>query len=246
MPMNTTLEFDIRRQPDASTCGPTCLHALYRYHEDPIALDEVIAQVPQWQEGGTLDVYLAIHALQRGYQATIFPNNLLLFDPTWSNAARETIARKLADQLHHKGNLPGFEEVTRAYQRYLHLGGRLQFAVITPALIRKYLKRGIPILTGLSATYLYATSRELEENGKVIYDDVRGSSCGHFVVLSGYSKQDRKVQVADPLVPNPLAAGRYYSVDIYRLVCAIMLGILTYDGNLLIISKKKTKGPRQK
>jgi len=240
--MTTMLGFDIRKQPNTATCGPTCLHALYRYYDDPIALEDVIAQVPQWQEGGTLDVYLAIHALQRGYQTTIFPYNLLLFDPTWSNAAPDAIAQKLKSQLHHKKELPGFEEATQAYQAYLRLGGRLQFAVITPALIRKYLKRGIPILTGLSATYLYDTSRELEDNGKVIYDDVRGSSCGHFVVLSGYSKEDRKVQVADPLVPNPMATGRYYGIDIYRLVCAIMLGILTYDGNLLIISKRKTSG----
>jgi hypothetical protein len=60
------------------------------------------------------------------------------------------------------------------------------------------------------------------------------------VVLSGYRKESRRVQVADPLVPNPMAGGRYYDVDIYRLVCAIMLGILTYDGNLLIIGKKQT------
>ena len=65
--MINSLGFDIRRQPDAATCGPTCLHALYRYYGDPIGLEDVIAQVPQWQEGGTLAVYLAIHALRRGY-----------------------------------------------------------------------------------------------------------------------------------------------------------------------------------
>lgn len=74
----------------------------------------------------------------------------------------------------------------------------------------------------------------------MVYDDIRGLSFGHFVVLSGYTKQNRRVQVADPLVPNPMAAGRCYDVDIYRLVCAVMPGILTYDGNLLIIRKNKT------
>ena len=109
--------------------------------------------------------------------------------------------------------------------------------MITPALIRRYLKAGIPILTGLSATYLYECPREREHNGGWVYDDVSGESCGHFVVLSGYNKESRRVRVADPLVPNPIAEARYYNVDIYRLVCAIMLGILTYDGNLLIIKK---------
>jgi hypothetical protein len=238
--MNTTLCFDIRRQPDATTCGPTCLHALYRYYGDTITLDEVIHQVPRWPAGGTLAVYLAIHALRRGYQAKIYPYNLTVFDPTWSDFGSSLIAEKLKAQLPHKKDLPGFEEVTGAYLEYLSLGGRLEFKVLTPALIRSQLKSGTPILTGLSATYLYDEAREFERNGKWVTDDVRGESSGHFVVLSGYSKESRRVQVADPLVPNPMAGGRYYDVDIYRLVCAIMLGILTYDGNLLIIGKKQT------
>lgn len=237
--MNTSLCFDIRRQPDATTCGPTCLHALYRYYGDAITLDEVIAQVPQWQEGGTLAVYLAIHALRRGCQTTILPYNLTLFDPTWNGLDTGRIREKLKAQLPHKKELPGFEEVTQAYLDYLALGGRLKFKVITPALIRTHLKSGTPILTGLSATYLYNDAREVERHGKWVADDVRGQSSGHFVVLSGYCKENRTVQVADPLVPNPMADDRYYDVDIYRLVCAIMLGILTYDGNLLIIRKKK-------
>ncbi|MGD8846024.1 MAG: hypothetical protein PVJ84_18025 [Desulfobacteraceae bacterium] len=237
--MITSLSFDIRRQPDAITCGPTCLHALYRYYGDPIGLGDVIAQVSPWQQGGTLAVYLAIHALRRGYGSTILPYNLTVFDPTWRDIDSRQMARKLEAQLPHKKEEPGFEEVTRAYLEYLALGGRIQFRVITPALIRKYLKAGIPILTGLSATYLYDCPREREHNGGWLYDDVGGDSCGHFVVLSGYNKESRRVRVADPLVPNPMADGRYYEVDIYRLVCAIMLGILTYDGNLLIIKKKK-------
>ncbi len=237
--MDTNLNFDINRQPDETTCGPTCLHALYRFYGDPISLDDVIDQVPQWQAGGTLAVYLAMHAMARGYQTTILPFNLMVFDPTWSGLSPTMLADKLREQRSHKKNLPEFEEVTQAYLDYLAQGGQIRYSVITPMLIRKYLKAGVPILAGLSATYLYNQSRELERHGRVIYDDIRGMSCGHFVVLSGYNKESRNVQVADPLFPNPMADSRYYEVDIYRLVCAILLGILTYDGNLLIIKKKR-------
>ena len=58
---------------------------------------------------------------------------------------------------------------------------------------------------------------------------------GHFVVLVGYDKEDRTVLIADPLLPNPAGSGQYYRVDILRLVCAMMLGTLTFDGDLLII-----------
>jgi hypothetical protein len=113
--------------------------------------------------------------------------------------------------------------------------------VLTANLDPHYLKRGIPIMTGLSATYLYNTAREYDVDGRVVYDDVRGESVGHFVVLAGYNRQTRRALVADPFLPTPWRKTSTIAVDIDRLVCAIMLGILTYDGDLLIIQPPKTK-----
>jgi hypothetical protein len=239
--MYAKLHFDISWQPDDTTCGPTCLHAVYRYYNDPISLQEVIAEVPNIPEGGTIEVFLACHALRRGYKTTIFPYNLQIFDPTWSVIPGREIAAKLRRQLVYKKDVPGIEVLTNAYLEYLELGGRLRFEVMTPALIRRYLKKSIPILTGLSATFLYNTAREYGDGCKLIYDDVRGESMGHFVVLTGYDRKDRSVSVADPLKTNPIATSQYYSVNIYRLTCAIMLGIITYDGNLLVIQKRERK-----
>lgn len=239
--MNMEMDFDILQQPDATTCGPTCLHAVYRYYNDHVALNDLIPEITKLDEGGTLEVYLACHALRRGYRTTIFPYNLQIFDPTWSRVSPAELADKLRGQLAYKKHLPGFEVATRAYLEYLQLGGRLRFEVLTAALIRRYLKRSVPVLTGLSATYLYNSAREYDANGKAVFDDVRGESAGHFVVLSGYDRADRTVRVADPFLPNPFSTTQYYAVNIYRLICAIMLGILTYDGNLLIIEEPKRK-----
>ncbi len=238
---STDLDFDINQQPDDTTCGPTCLHAVYRYYDDTISLPEVISETRQLADGGTLSVWLACHALQRGYQTTIYPFGLQVFDPTWADLPREVIAQKLTRQLDFKEKKPGFRVVTQAYLEYLRLGGNLKFEVMTAALIRRYLKKSIPILTGLSSTYLYGSAREVYEGGQSVFDDVRGESAGHFVVLAGYDRENRSVLVADPFVPNPVAPSRYYAVNIYRLICAIMLGILTYDGNLLVIRKSRRK-----
>jgi len=237
--MDTRLDLGINKQPDNTTCGPTCLHAVYRYYNDSISLPEIISEVSLMKEGGTLAVYLACHALRRGYKTSIFPYNLQIFDPTWSAIPPKEIAAKLRRQLAFKKDIPGFELVTNAYLEYLALGGQLKFEVMTASLIRRYLKKSIPILTGLSATYLYDDAREYGAGSDLTYDDVRGQSVGHFVVLTGYNKEDRSVSIADPLKKNPISSSRYYSVNIYRLVCAIMLGILSYDGNLLVIQTKK-------
>jgi hypothetical protein len=239
------LDLDIGRQPDNTTCGPTCLHAVYAYYEDPISLQQVVAETASLTEGGTLAVYLACHALRRGYRTTIIPYDLQFFDPTWAALSNKELKHKLRNQLSFKQHIPGLQVVTEAYLEYLELGGRLRFEVLTPALIRGFLKRSIPILTGLSSTYLYNSAREYGTGNDYGYDDIRGESTGHFVVLIGYSRETRWVLIADPLKANPTGAGQYYAVDIYRLVCAIMLGILSYDGNLLIIHKKAEKPYRR-
>jgi hypothetical protein len=233
--MTSKLYLDILPQPDNTTCGPTCLHAIYRYFGDDISLNQVVSEIPQIDAGGTLAVYLAVHALHRGYSATIYSYNLQIFDPTWANARGEEIGEKLRLQASYKKGDPGLEISTKGYLEFLELGGELRFEVLTAGLIRRYLKRSLPVLSGLSATYLYNCAREYSEGNDLIFDDIRGKSMGHFVVLAGYDKQDRTVLIADPFLPNPVGSGQYYRVNILRLVCAIMLGTLTFDGDLLII-----------
>lgn len=70
------LDLEMLPQPNDTTCGPTCLQAVYRYYGDDVGLGEVIAQVPSLTAGGTLAVMLAGHALRRGYRATIYTYNL--------------------------------------------------------------------------------------------------------------------------------------------------------------------------
>ncbi|MFW9780619.1 MAG: peptidase-C39 like family protein [Candidatus Heimdallarchaeota archaeon] len=239
--MENRLYIDILPQPNSTTCGPTCLHAIYRYFNDPISLPEVISEVKVIEGGGTLAVYLANHALRRGYKATIYTYNLQIFDPTWFTEDKPLILKKLELQLQYKKDAPYLRAATLAFIEYLELGGELKSVVLTAGIIRKFLKRSIPILTGLSATYLYDCPRELAEGDVLIYDDIRGESTGHFVVLAGYDRNRQSVLVSDPLMPNPVSPSRQYEVNIYRLVCSIMLGILTYDCNLLIIQPARKK-----
>ena len=60
------------------------------------------------------------------------------------------------------------------------------------------------------------------------------------MILCGYDEQKRHVVVADPHRENPLSHDNYYKVSSNRLINAIMLGVLTYDANLLIIQPKGT------
>ncbi len=233
--MKVQLNLKIRSQPDNTTCGPTCLHALYGYYGEPLPLEQVIAEVPSLPTGGTLGVLLACHALRRGYRARIYSYNLQLFDPTWFGSEVPNLAERLEAQRACKTDAR-LQAATVAYLEFLQLGGEVRFQDLTKRLIRQYLNAGHPILTGLSATYLYHCPREYGPHSD--YDDIRGEATGHFVVLSGYDRVRRTVTIADPLRPNPMSDSRYYEAPLDRVVGAILLGILTYDANLLIIEPR--------
>ena len=227
------LTLDILPQPDDETCGPTCLHAVCGFHGDVMDLHDVIREVTPLTTGGTLGVFLGLHALARGYQASLYTYNLELFDPTWFRKGPGELARLLAEQEMEKSG-KRLRVATRAYLDFLERGGRILMEELSPALIRRHLMDGHPILTGLSATYLYGCSREVDEGGRLRYDSVRGEPTGHFVVLHGYDAATDSVLVADPLHENAFGSHNY-RVGILRLLGAIMLGVLTYDGNLLVL-----------
>lgn len=248
--MKHALSIDIQPQPTDSSCGPTCLAAVYKYWDDPLELDELIAELRQLTSGGTLAVQLASHALRRGYRACITTYNLHMFDPSWFAADTgqvdaDLLAEKLTQQLAAKGHRLDVDQVRLAaatdyYLEYLKLGGEVQMRPLDETLLESTLQQDIPILCGLSATYLYQESRERAQppnaSGKSsVPDDINGDPQGHFVILHGYDKQAGSVLIADPLHPNPLAPTNKYAAPIARLTSAILLGIVTYDANLLTL-----------
>ncbi|MFC1844153.1 peptidase-C39 like family protein [Thermodesulfobacteriota bacterium] len=232
--MTIKLHLDISTQPDDTTCGPACLHSVYDYYGDFISLQQVITEVKSLDGGGTLAVLLANHALRRGYRATIYTYNLNVFDPTWF-AEKVSLPEKLKAQAAIK-NDEKLSFATQGYLEFIERDGKLLFEDLTIGLIRNFLKKSIPILTGLSSTYLYRSVRENPDND--LDDNIAGNPTGHFVVLCGYNKYKREVLVADPYKMNPVSSDHYYNVSIARLLGAILLGIITHDANLLVIEPK--------
>lgn len=232
--MKALFDFHITRQPDDVSCGPTCLHAVYRHYGDELPIERIVAEVEMLSEGGTLSVLLGQHALRRGYRALLYSFNLSVFDPTWAGLAPAELRAKLAAQELVRRH-PKRRRAISEYVEFLDLGGEIRLGELTGPLLRHYLDRGLPLLTGLSATYLYQRVRELPDGTD---DDLGGEPAGHFVVLCGYDHATHKVLIADPLHPNELSDEGSYEVGFDRLIGAIFLGVLSYDANLLIIEPR--------
>jgi len=159
-------------------------------------------EVTSLTEGGTLAVLLGNHALARGYQVKLYTQNLMTFDPTWFMPGAPPLDAALRKQMRAKKKQKKLCLATKAYLKFLRMGGEIQMTDFTDKLVRDHLKKKQPVLTGLSATYLYRSPRECGE--PLRYNSYKGVPQGHFVVVLGYDMKRRLATIADPLNPNPI------------------------------------------
>ncbi len=229
------LEIPTLRQPDDVSCGPTCLYKVVRGYGEGRSFDEIAGHVRRNDDGGTLGVYLGQAALDLGYDATIYSYNLRVLDPTWS----ELSATHLADRLSARADLvrePKLHNAIVAYSAFVRAGGSVHFEDLSAELLVSLLDRGHPIVCGLSATYLYRTPRENPHTNAP--DDVAGEPAGHFLVVCGYRQHGKHFVVSDPYRGLPMTVTGTYEVGAHRLLNAILLGDVTYDGVLLVVAPR--------
>jgi len=154
-----------------------------------------------------------------------------VFDPTWFREQVD-LRERLTQQRLAKLD-PRIQAATEGYLDFLNLGGRIRLANLSQHLISGILRRRLPLLTGLSSTYLYQAKREYGPHDQP--DDIRGVPTGHFVVIAGWNRSNRRVLVIDPYQPRRYGLSLKYWLGIDRVMTAILLGIVTHDANLLVI-----------
>jgi hypothetical protein len=234
------LAVSVTPQPTEDTCGPTCLESIYRFYGRDVSLDQLRSEVSMLQAGGTLSVNLGCHALANGFDVEIYSYNLQVFDPTWFALSNKELVKKLMQQTSRKSSDQKLSEASQSYIRFLKAGGAIRFSDLAPQLIKDYLGAGNPIIAALSSTYLYQTARENPLTTED--DDIGGYPAGHFVVVSGFDEYSQYVTINDPFRRNPFSKGEEsYQVDFGHFMASILLGVVTYDANLMIVSPREAK-----
>src|SRR5262249_45493331 len=125
-PMPDRLRLAILPQPDGTTCGPTCLHAVYGFHGLELPLERVIKDVKKFDEGGTYAVLLGADALRRGFDVEVYTWNLQVFDPTWFRLAKADMRDRLAMRRRLKTQHKLLSAID-AYLEFMDAGGEVRF-----------------------------------------------------------------------------------------------------------------------
>ena len=217
-------------QPDDVTCGAACLAQVYGYHGLDKPIDAIVSETPHNRDGGTFIPFLGVGALKNGFGATAYPFGARVFDPTWRRLPTNELEAKL--RARRDAVTSGKIRLSiDSYLSFFELGGKVVFRDLSKELVIRHLRHGRPVITGLSATYLYRQPRELDDQS----DDVRGFPVGHFVVVSGYDPVTDRFALRDPARDIPFSRTGRYSVPAERLVSAVLLGDVTFDAVLLVV-----------
>lgn len=238
-------EFEIPKQTDGVSCGPTSLYAVYRHYGLDVTLEQVSKDVERMPNQGTLDAFLGIDALKRGMTATIVSSNIGVLDPSWKGMEGDALAAKLESYRNTMNAAGKYTEATvaDAYARFVRMGGVLQVMSAMPTqtcckvnipcgfTFNKF-DENLPAICGLSYTALFHETREDDATNEVT--DM-GRPVGQFVVVTGKPCWDY-YDIADPW-DGP--RGQHYSLCYDELDRAILLGTLTNDGGILIVKPKK-------
>lgn len=226
----------IPKQPDDTSCGIASLLGVYQYFGINTKFETLLSEVDLLHAGGTLSVNLGIHAIERSFAVELYSYNLQIFDPSWRNLSAPQLLAKLEAQEETKKDNTILCEASARYQKFLKLGGHIRFDHMTRDRIYDYLNRRLPMIVGLSSTFLYRCARE--DPVTTDFDDIGGSPAGHFLVLSGFDSDRDKVYLCDPYDEHPFGQGIGYEVDAHHFYAAVYLGVVTYDANFLIIHPK--------
>src|SRR4030095_8222968 len=126
-------------QPDETTCGPTCLHAIYAYWGGTEPLSAVINRMRWLDEGGTYAVFLGCDALRRGFRARIYTYNVTGFDPSWFCEPHVDLRERLTLQRMAKSDRR-VQNATEGYLDFLNLGGRIRLVNLSHQLVYELLR----------------------------------------------------------------------------------------------------------
>ena len=126
MPMAFRLAVDILPQPDETTCGPTCLHAIYRYWQEDEPLSEVIARTGKSSRAARWPYSWRATPCARATAPRSIPITSTVFDPTWFTDPTVEIAHAAGLATRGQERLPAAVCDRRLPGISLSLGGRLR------------------------------------------------------------------------------------------------------------------------
>ena len=188
-----------RQVTGSKTCGPVCLLNIYDHFGKSVPLSQILQELHVEDSESTYTPQLAKNCIVHGLETVMLTSNSFSVAPNWKGKTKEEIIVLLKTWVTQNAGDAWLKE-TLFLLFYLEAGGNLDIVDLSTAIVDDYLDKGYILLAALEESWLWE-KRKLE--GKAEYDDIKGHTRGHFVVV--YGKEGDEYLVSDPYsttIPN--------------------------------------------
>jgi len=211
----------------SKTCGPVSLLNIYTHLQVPITLEVILKELNITETDSTYLSQLARNCNSHGLNTIILSSNPHIVSPTWKDKSKEEMISFLKEWAIHNSK----DEWLKAclfLLFYLQEGGIVKIIDLSTQVIDEYLDKGYILLSCLEESWLWE-KRKIE--GKSEYDDVKGHTRGHFVVI--YEKQGEDYLLSDPYPTKIEGKEGLYKVNKQKL----LVSTLVWNSEILAVKK---------
>jgi len=215
----------------SQACGSVCLLNIYTYFNIPKSLEQILIELNIGQADTSYLPQLARNCNDQKLDTIILSSNPHTISPTWKDKTREEIIAMLKKWISHNSN-DGWLKAAIFLLFYLQEGGNIKIVDLSTSIIDTYLNKGYIILSCLEESWLWE-KRKIDN--KVEYDDTKGHTRGHFVVI--YGKENDNYLISDPYPTGLPNKEGLYQVGKQKLLVSTLL----WNQEFLAIRTSKKK-----
>src|SRR3990167_3580959 len=210
----------------SKACGPVCLLNIYTHLQIPLPLETILKELNMTEIDTAYLPQLARHCNARKLNTVILSSNPHTISPTWKQKTKKEIINSLKEWVTY--NNDGWLKTCLFMLFYLQEGGNIKIVDLSTDIIDTYLDQGYTLLSCLEESWLWE-KRKVE--GKTEYDDIKGYTRGHFVVI--YGKEGNNYLISDPYPTKIEGREGLYKVSKQKLLIAT----LVWNQEILAVKK---------
>ena len=208
-------------------CGPVCLLNVYKHFRIKKSLDEILRDLKIDDKITTYPAQLATHLIGSGLKTVFINSSPFVIYPSWSGKPSKTIADRLQKWI-KLNKSDRWLKNSRHLLSYLNKNGEIMIIDLTTEAIDNFLDKGYLLICCLEESWIWG-ERKIPNTNK--FDDVKGKTRGHYVIL--YGKDKNNYLVSDPFPTGLKNREGLYSLDKAKLLVAT----LVWTGQIIAVKK---------
>jgi hypothetical protein len=232
---NKTMLFPMKTFTQGLTddlCGVKCLETIYDYYQIKKNTASLVRDMAQADEM-TYIPQLLRQLAKDGLKVTAVSSNPQVFDLTWKGLFNEALITKLHER-HQAIKESKWKRVIVEYILYLQENLKVEQLIISEKLIKEALEKQKQVVAFTDNVIFHQRGRRFwdEENKTYEFDDIKGGSDGHAVVVNGWDPK-KGLHIVDCSPIQAYGKNGQYWID----PAVLIAGVYTLSGEIGLVGR---------